>query len=83
MSTEVLEIIREALRVLFLLQIPLLVVGIVASGLVSIIGMMVSSAWYDCVVSYIIKVVCGVIVIGVLSASYMRALTDLMYLALQ
>jgi type III secretory pathway component EscS len=81
MRGEVLDILRESLRVLFLLQVPLLVAGVVSGALSAIIQMLTSLQ--DSSVGYALKVVACVAVVGVMFASYLRTLKDLMYMALQ
>jgi type III secretory pathway component EscS len=81
MRGEVLDTLRESLRVLFLLQVPLLVAGVVAGGISAIIQMITSLQ--DSSVGYALKVVACVAVVGAMFASYLRALKDLMYMALQ
>lgn len=81
MRAEVLDTLRESFRVLFLLQVPLIVAGVVAGGLSAIIQMLTSLQ--DSSVGYALKIVACVAVVAALFASYLRELKDLMYMALQ
>ena len=81
MRNEVIDTLRESLRVLFLLQMPLLAAGVVAGGISAFIQLLTSLQ--DSSVGYALKVIACVVVVGALFASYLRALKDLMFMALQ
>jgi type III secretory pathway component EscS len=81
MRNEVLDTVRESFRVLFLLQVPLLVAGVLAGGVSAIIQMVTSLQ--DSTVGYVLKVVACVAVVGAMFTSYLSALKELMFMALQ